>query len=382
MRFLFSFVGGSGHFEPLEPIARALLDRGHEVLFACAPERAAMVEASGFRSFPIGPASHAVAERVALRPLDREREARDLRERFVRVAARARVPLVTSLCEHWRPEVLVCDETDFGAMIAAEKLGIPHASVLVIAAGAFVLPEVIGDELDALRAEHGLPADPSLEAQRRYLVLAPLPPSFRDPTDPLPRTAHALQPAAFASAGPVRPPAERGARPTLYVTFGTVFNVESGDLLSRVVASLRELPAQLIVTVGPQIDPAELGPQPEHVRVERYIAQSLVLPGCDAMVSHGGSGSVLGALSHGLPSVLLPLGADQPGNAARCVALGVGELRSAAETTPAQLRAAVTQVLGDPRYRRNAERLRDEIAALPDAASAVPLLEALAPARP
>ncbi|MGH3451936.1 MAG: glycosyltransferase [Haloechinothrix sp.] len=44
----------------------------------------------------------------------------------------------------------------------------------------------------------------------------------------------------------------------------------------------------------------------------------MVLPRCDAAVSHGGSGSVMGALAHGLPQVLFPMGADQPQNAARC----------------------------------------------------------------
>ena len=37
-----------------------------------------------------------------------------------------------------------------------------------------------------------------------------------------------------------------------------------------------------------------------------------VLPSCDAVVSHGGSGTVLATLAHGLPTVILPLGADQP----------------------------------------------------------------------
>ena len=57
--------------------------------------------------------------------MDREREDRDLRERFARRAARYRVPLAIALCADWRPEILVCDETDFGAMVAAEHLGLP-----------------------------------------------------------------------------------------------------------------------------------------------------------------------------------------------------------------------------------------------------------------
>jgi MGT family glycosyltransferase len=156
-----------------------------------------------------------------------------------------------------------------------------------------------------------------------------------------------------------------------------VVNRESGDLFSRVLSGLRDLGPDLIVTVGEGIDPAELGPQPAHVHVERHVDQALVLPHCRAVVSHGGSGSVLGALSHGLPSVLLPISADQPLNAQRCAELGLGLELDAVHATPAEIRDAVTTVLGDPAHRAAAERVRDEIAALPGPEHAVALLSRL-----
>jgi UDP:flavonoid glycosyltransferase YjiC (YdhE family) len=88
-----------------------------------------------------------------------------------------------------------------------------------------------------------------------------------------------------------------------------------------VLAGLRDL--EVFVSVGAEIDPTELGPQPPNVRIARHVDQGDVLPRCRAVVSHGGSGTVLAALAHGLPSVLLPIGADQPENADRCEALGV-----------------------------------------------------------
>ncbi|MFD4230452.1 glycosyltransferase [Streptomyces sp. NPDC058545] len=51
---------------------------------------------------------------------------------------------------------------------------------------------------------------------------------------------------------------------------------------------------------------------PDHIRVEQFISQELLPPKCDPVVSHGGSGSLMRAFARGLPSVLLPLGADQP----------------------------------------------------------------------
>lgn len=79
-------------------------------------------------------------------------------------------------------------------------------------------------------------------------------------------------------------------------------------------------------------------------------------------------------LAAGLPSVLLPIGADQPLNAARATALGVAVALDVMRATPNEVRAAVETVLGDPRYRAAAERVRDEIAALPGPEAAVAAL--------
>jgi UDP:flavonoid glycosyltransferase YjiC (YdhE family) len=380
VRILFTFVGGHGHFEPLRPIARAAEAIGHTVAFGCGASMVSTVAAENFTVFAMGAGASSAPKRVPLRPLDTEREDRDLRDRFARRAAQVRVPRSIALCTEWQPDVLVCDETDFGAVVAAERLGLPYATVLVTAAGSFVRTEVVGEALHELRAEHGLPPDPELEMLRRYLVLSPFPRSYRDPAYPLPATAHSFRPSMRGSteiSAPAWSSVLPGA-PTIYLTLGTIFNMESGDLLARVLAGLRELPVNLVVTVGRHIDPAEFGPQPANVHVERYIPQLTVLPFCDLVVSHGGSGSVIGALAHGLPSVLIPIGADQPLNAGRCTDLGVARVLDAVEATPESARETVKIVLNAPAYRRNAERLRDEIAALPELAHAVRLLEKLA----
>jgi MGT family glycosyltransferase len=133
--------------------------------------------------------------------------------------------------------------------------------------------------------------------------------------------------------------------------------------------------------VGRDIDPDELGSQPANVHVERFMPQAALLPHCDLVVSHAGSGSVLGALAHGLPLVLIPIGADQPLNAARCQALGVAEVLDAVGATPEMVRAAVLSVLADAGFRGTAARIRDEIAALPGPECAVTLLGRLASKR-
>jgi MGT family glycosyltransferase len=167
----------------------------------------------------------------------------------------------------------------------------------------------------------------------------------------------------------------------VYFTLGTVFNMESGDLFTRVLLGLRELAVDVVATVGVEIDPATFGAQPPNVRIARYVPQSSVLARADAVVSHGGSGTVLGALAYGVPSVLLPMGADQPVNAARCESLGIARILDATACTSHDVSDAVSAVLTEPTYREHARQLRDETQALPGAPYAFALLETLATER-
>lgn len=381
MRILFTFAGGNGHFEPLAPIARAAAAAGHEIAFAARHALVPAVKAAGFAIFPTERPSGGPPKRMPLLPLDPEREDRDLRDGFADRLARIRAGELLALAGEWRPDLIVCDEVDFGAMVAAERLGLPYASVLVIAAGSFVRPALVAEPLLRLRAEHGLPPDPTMAMLSRYLVLSPCPPSYRDSAFPLPATAHAIRPTLLlpAELPAWQPPV--GAAPLVYFTLGTVFNVESGDLFARVLAGLRELPIRVVATVGREIDPAEFGAQPAGIQIEQFVPQALVLPHCALMVSHGGSGSVVGALAHGLPLVLVPMGADQPHNAARCASLGLARWLDPIAATPGQVRDAAAAVLAGLPYRRAAEAMRDEIAALPGPEHAVALLERLAAER-
>jgi UDP:flavonoid glycosyltransferase YjiC (YdhE family) len=363
MRVLFTFAGGSGHLDPLVPIARAVREAGHAVAFSGRSAAAERVRELGSEMFVTGPPGpEAPSTRTPLLEVDLEREAQVLRDGFAGRIARERAAGVLELFANWRPNLLVCGEVDFGSMVAAERAGLPLATVVITATDAFVRPEVVANPLEALRAEHGL----APESARAALVLSPFPRRLR----PLPPNALAFRTA------PVQRPATDAK--TVYVTLGTIFNLESGDLFERVLEGLRELPVDVVATVGRNLDPAELGPQPANVRIEHYLPQDEVLPRCRAVVSHGGSGSILGALAHGLPSVLLPMGADQPQNAARCEELGVARVLDAVRATPEMVREAVADVLANPDYRIASQRLADEIAALPGPEHTVPLLEQLA----
>ncbi len=377
MRILLTFAGGSGHLEPLVPLARAAQAVGHTVAFVGRPWMVPKAKALGFDTFPAGSDRGLTPVRRPLVAPDVERERREFGAGFGGRIARERAADILPLCAAWRPDVLVCEETDFGAMVAAERLGLPHATVLVFAAGGFAQPAFVAEPLDTVRAEHGLPPDPELAMLTRGPVLSPFPPNLRDPRFPLPAPVQGyrvLEPEPIVEEGTTWVAAPADA-PLVYFTLGTVFPLESGDVFQRVIAGLRELPIRLLVTVGRDFDPAALGPQPPNVRVERYIPQAQLLPHCRLVVCHAGSGSLMGALTHGLPMALIPMGADQPLNAARCAALGVARTLDAVTLTPEAARETVAALLADGAYRQAAERLRDEIAALPSAAEVVRLLE-------
>jgi UDP:flavonoid glycosyltransferase YjiC (YdhE family) len=93
------------------------------------------------------------------------------------------------------------------------------------------------------------------------------------------------------------------------------------------------------------------------------------------VVFHGGFGTLLAAIEHGLPVVVVPFGADQHLNAAAVVRLGIGVAIDEESLDARSMREAVRRVLEEPSYRENARRLRDMAAALPPVDAAIRLIE-------
>ena len=109
---------------------------------------------------------------------------------------------------------------------------------------------------------------------------------------------------------------ELADRPIVYVTLGTIYNRDA-SIFQTILAGLVDHDVSVVVTVGRDNDPAMLGPQPANVVVRRFVPQAALLPRCSMVVTHGGAGSVLGALSFGLPLLVVPQSADQFYNAER-----------------------------------------------------------------
>ena len=383
MRVLFTVRPGLGMLHPLVPIARAVASAGHEVTFASAPQFVPNVERTGFRCVPAGlDSTDRDAERLApeMRGLvGKERAAMMWRRIFAEHAPAKMVPDLLEFSRDWKPDLIVRDDLEFGGCIAAERLGIPHAAIQAVAFRPH-LYDLIKEPLNRRRVEAGLPPDPDLAMPFRYLYLSPFPPGYLNPAVPLPPTTHHLRPVPFDRSGDEALPEWLDSlpkRPLVYLTLGTIFNYWT-DIFRAFIEGLRDEPVTLAVTVGRDQDPGQFGPQPEHVRIERYIPQTLLFPRCDLVITHGGSGTIMAALTHGLPMVIVPISADQPENAERCAALGVARVIQPADLSADLARGATREVLGPGSYRRAAEGMRDEIAALPGPERAVELLQRLA----
>jgi UDP:flavonoid glycosyltransferase YjiC (YdhE family) len=267
---------------------------------------------------------------------------------------------LTRVIERWRPDVVVRESAEFGGYLAAERAGLPHVMVRTDSGSALYSERhVVADSLDAVRARIGLPPDPGAERPFDHLQLSAGPPVMDGPAAERPVTWHHVRPTVEPS-GDVSRASERsstdkpawldglGARgPVVYATLGTVYSAP--DLLAAIIAAVASERVEVVVTTGP-VDPAALGPQPDHVHLARWIAQADLLGRCDAVVTHGGFGTLAACLTHGVPLVMLPISADQPMNARRAADAGVGIELAPTERTVGDIGAAVDAVLTDPRY--------------------------------
>jgi len=384
-RILFSFARGRGHLNPMLPLARAAAAAGHETALCGA--RPIVLDQTGFdhlhpREVSTMPstarADWSERDTGRLTPVTSAGLLANIAPYFLGDSAREARDAVIGIATAWAADVVVCDGQDFGAMVAAELVGLPCVVVEVFATAPDAWLERFREPMQAFRAEAGLEPDPEMRGVHGALTVVPFPPSLRGDRDvqgPLTR----MRPDA---------PQPEGDHPALawlaagdedhrvYATLGTVFNRASGDLLPRIIEALESLPVRALVTTGPEIDPAGFPVRSPRVRVERYVPQDGVLAVADLVVTHGGSGTMTQALSHGVPLLMLPLGADHLPNSERVRDLGAGAMVDARATSD-ELAARIRGLLGDPAPRAAAEAVAAEMRALPSPDDVMRRIEAL-----
>ena len=382
-RILFTTTRGAGHFGPLVPFAHACVRAGHDVLVAGPSQVAAQAARAGlaYRSLP--EPSEDVLEAAWLPVFSLPLEQQDdhvLREVFAGCHSRAALPGTLALIEEWGAELVVRESAEFSGAIAAERLGVPYATVGVSlsASTEHVYAASAAPVVDELRTGVGLAPDPEISGLRSAPFLTRAPRSLDDPSRPV--AALRFSEARDAAPQPLPDWWDGSVAPLVYLSFGTEVPTMPffPDLYKEAIAALAEQPLRVLVTIGDKADPAELDPLPASVHVERWVPQAAVMPHAAAMVGHGGSGSTLTALAWGLPMALVPLFADQPANAERVAAAGAGVILEGGPPAVAGLAEAVNEVVAEPRYAAAAGRLRDEIAGQPPIDRAAEVLAGLA----
>ena len=389
MRVLFTVQPSTGHLHPLVPVANALRDAGHEVAVSSAPSFRTDVEAFGLTHIDAGldwlASDQSTWTAFPPMPAPGPEFAKFVVTIFADVSTAAMVPDLLEIAAGFRPDLIVRESMEYGGCIAAEKLGIPHASIAGNAFSAIDTPDVhyfpgnrrmVAEPMNRHREGFGLDPDPETLMPFRNLHICFTPKAWDGQDAPRPPHSEFLRHTNTVEPGATLPSWAEGSRPLVFASLGTVFNKTPG-LLEAIVESA-PADVDLVVATGRDVDAARFGTLPANVRLEQYVAQPLVLEHCDAFITHGGFNSVKESLIAGVPMVVVPITADQPYSAQRCAALGVGRAIQPDARTAEAIGDALAAVLGETTYRANAERFQAEMRALPGPKRVVELLEAVA----
>ncbi|MFN4040256.1 MAG: glycosyltransferase [Brevundimonas sp.] len=398
MRFLFTTFEGGGHVPPALLMARTLQQRGHEVLVVSDPANALAAQAAGLAFTPWRTAPRRLATAQVDDPLQ------DWRRRWPPAVVRAVCRAVMTgpaldyardtrdLIQAFDPDLIVSNELLLGCLLAAEAGARP---VALLTGNLWPYPTrpdlppfgpgwapprterarrahdygrgLIGRWFDA-----GLPA---LNAARAEFGLAPLD-AVLDQLDAAQGIVlgasrafdYGLQPPqGYVHAGalidfPPAPPetSAPGSRPKVLISFSTTFQNQTA-VMARCLRALAPLPVDVIATTGPAVDPRDL-PCPANAQVTPWADHDRLVPECSLVICHGGHGTLLRPLRHGVPVLCLPMGRDHPENGRRLVEHGAG-LMARKGAPPRRLRALALRLLDDARYARAADRLGKRILA-------------------
>ena len=373
-RILWLNWSGGGNLPPSLGIARALGERGHSVTFAGRPEMVPRVEAAGFPAIKFKQAYAQVERYPQDHPLTRA--ACYLTSPAVETETRAIVAAEA-------PDVILVDAMFPAALAQTPTFGLP-ASVVC---HTFIFRQLemwrkMIATLNDMRQRAGFGTLPSLDdlwlSMDRIICTALA--AFDAPPvagwDMLHHVGPVLEDEKVAVPAKLPWP-EDDKTPLVLVSFSTGFEQRSVQKIQRTLDALADLGAHVVATTGGIVEPNELH-VPGNAIALTYAAHDPILRSAALTVTHGGHGTAMRSLRHGVPMVLMPgLAADQPHIAAQMQEWGVGRaLPGDAEV--AAIRAAALDVLSIPSYRKRAKQRATALTAVNGAAVAADEIEELA----
>ncbi len=349
-----------GNLPPMLAAASVLDRRGHEVAVLGSGETREAAERLGFEvtSYRRSPDPDV---RVAFE------EQADL---LMASMAGAEIALdARDVLDELRPDLAVIDCMLPAALAAAQATGTPTVSLVHFLYGLA--------RTQMLRAGGGWTTDlRSLAATHRMLGLAPAAdgltaweaPELVLVTAPRWLDIDCDAPANVVYAGPLgvavrpRPPGRADPqRQRVLLTFSSTVMHGQTALIGRVCAAVAGLDLDAVLTLAPTVD-HDAVQVPGNVEVVAFADHDRLMPGTAAVIGHGGLGTVLRALAHGVPQLLLPLGRDQAFNAGRVEQLDAG-IRLPTDAPPGRIRTALRALLTNPRYATQAALAARRLAA-------------------
>jgi MGT family glycosyltransferase len=151
---------------------------------------------------------------------------------------------------------------------------------------------------------------------------------------------------------------EEDKRPLVVVSFSTTFQNQAA-IVKRCIQALAELPVRGLITLGWAINLEDVN-VPEHVKIIRSAPHSKVFPHADLVITHGGHGTIMRALAHGLPLICMPMGRDQNDNAAKIVYHGCG-ISLSTKSSKHIIKVAIQKIINSGRYSQQARAMQAEI---------------------
>jgi MGT family glycosyltransferase len=150
-----------------------------------------------------------------------------------------------------------------------------------------------------------------------------------------------------------------GSEPLVLVATSSAYQ-DQIDFLQRISQALATLHVKAVLTTGPAVDPEEIQAGP-NIEVLQASPHTRVLREASVVLTNAGHGTVLKSLAAGVPLVCIPMDRDQKDNTARVLRLDAG-VRLNRQSTPAQIAAAVSEILERPQYAAAARRFADILA--------------------
>ncbi|MEU4119412.1 nucleotide disphospho-sugar-binding domain-containing protein [Kitasatospora sp. NPDC028055] len=401
MRILFAPLPRASHLYFVAPLAWACRAAGHEVRIAAPPDLTEAVVRAGLTPAEIGagphPATPAAPTPPGGRPAtpgllaeasdDERRRLLDLRFAPLVDTAVRTAPDLVRFAEYWRPQLVVADPMAFAAPLVAAARDIPLLRHLT---GPDIMHRTHNPMHGPTTGDEYTPNWPTGLAELFTKFGAAVRDDYASGSiDPWPGSvqvpdAPARIPVRFvsydgAAAAPDRTP-EPSGRPQVCVSWGERGEPDGGvgeaPVLTRVLDALAARDVDVVLT-GSGIDRVRHRPLPDRIRLADGLPLHALVPDCEAVISEGGTNTILTAASLGVPQVLLPL-VERPPNAANFCESGAGITLSGTEAGTEAIGAAVDSALADDGIRAAARKMRDEIAAAPSPADLVRTLEQLA----